>query len=186
MKIFRILVLAVVFVNAGDFSQSNDVSFGANISAGASMGGGVEVGFSLYKDGGFEIYNFLSLNGLGLKLIEDKYDYAAVFAQEKITFSYLLGSSIMSFIGFDYFRPYLFISGGFGGIFGKRYAPYKLPYYYEIFAGLGHEFITENGHTFFFELGGGTMNISSKLSDIPLNNTLGGNFKFLLGYRIYL
>lgn len=186
--IFRIFLLILVFgileAKAKDLIESNNLSFGVNLNTGTMMGAGAEFGFLMYKNGDFEIFNFISLNSTGLKLTEDKFDYVSLFAQEKITFSYLLGSSVVSHIGFDYFRPYLFISGGFGGIFGKKDG-YKLPYYWDGFAGLGHEFITQNGHTFFFELGGGAVGLTSKLSDKKLQNTLGGNFRVILGYRIY-
>lgn len=175
----RILIFCLIFgANlVGDDVLDGDFSLGAKLKTGVNMGAGAEFGFEIYEEDNFWIYNYLSLNALGLKLSSDKYNSIALFAGEKVAFGYLLSSSVMSHIGFSFFRPYLFIGAGLGGVVGKRDIP-KNTLYYEVFGGLGHEFISENGHVFYFEIGGGYMDLSKIYN-------LGGSFRVNLGYRKY-
>ena len=149
---------------------------------GAAMGGGVEAGFALYSTDLVQVRNAVSAQMRALKLQKEKYDSSALIFHEKLMAGILMGSSALSHIGFAYFRPYLFISGGFGLVSTKDTAMSKKPFYYEIQGGIGHEFITMSGHSVFFELGGGMGKLTHDLPEQIDNPTLGGT-KFLLGYR---
>ena len=170
-------------LNAVDFSEKSNLSLGAYADLGSTMGGGLEFGFSLYSAPSWQIRNIISMEMKGLKLQKNKIDSFALIFHEKIMAGLLMGSSVFSHIGFSYFRPYLFVSGGFGLVSTNGSAMGSAPFYYEIQGGLGHEFITTNGHTLFFEIGGGLGNLTYALPNQAKNATLGGMFKFLLGYR---
>lgn len=182
-KIVLIVALLCQVIVAKDFIDSSKFSIGVNLNTGANMGAGVEFGTSLYRHDLLELYNYLSLNTIGMKILNKKYDSSAIFIQEKLTLGYIMGSSLTSHIGFSYFRPYLFIAGGFGGLVGLNNLA-KVPYYWEVVAGLGHEFISQGGHAFFFELSGGVIELTSAIKDMNANAT-GGIFRVLVGYRYY-
>ena len=181
--LFIILLLVCVnALNAANFSEKSTLSLGAYGNFGAAMGGGVEFGFALYSTDLVQVRNAVSAEMRALKLQKEKYDSSALIFHEKLMAGILMGSSALSHIGFAYFRPYLFISGGFGLVATKDTAMDEKPFYYEIQGGIGHEFITMSGHSVFFELGGGMGKLTHDLPEQIDNPTL-GRTKFLLGYR---
>ena len=170
-------------LNAENFSDKSNLSFGVYADLGTTMGGGFEFGFALYSAPNWQLRNVISMEMKGLKLQKNSIDSFALIFHEKIMAGLFMGSSVTSYIGFSFFRPYLYVSGGFGLIDTDGSKMGASPYYYEIQAGLGHEFITTGGHTLFFELGGGLGNLTHSLPNQVKKATLGGMFKFLLGYR---
>ncbi|EEO25041.2 hypothetical protein HRAG_02098 [Helicobacter bilis ATCC 43879] len=168
---------------AKEFSQDSDYLIGVHARVGASMGVGIEFGMPIIKSGVVEWRNFIGAESFGMKLASTQYDTATLLFSDKMTLSYLTGSSVATAIGISYFRPYLFLSGGFGLTGGKYNSFGTSPYYGEVSAGIGHEFITKNGHTFFFEFGGGAMFIDKVVANQTL--TTQGTTKVLVGYRFY-
>ena len=168
---------------AKEFSQDSDYLIGVHARVGASMGVGIEFGMPIIKSGVVEWRNFIGAESFGMELASTQYDTAALLFSDKMTLSYLTGSSVAAAIGISYFRPYLFLSGGFGLTGGKYNSFGTSPYYGEVSAGIGHEFITKNGHTFFFEFGGGAMFIGKVVANQTL--TTQGTTKVLVGYRFY-
>ena len=183
--VILLLLLGCVGVNlsAENFSEKSNLSFGAYADLGSTFGGGLEFGFSMYSTASWQLRNIISMEMKGLKLQQNKYDSFALIFHEKIMAGLLMGSSVFSHIGFTYFRPYLYVSGAFGLVSTNGSAMGDSPYYYEIQGGLGHEFITLSGHSLFFEIGGGLGNLTHALPNQIKKATLGGMFKFLLGYR---
>lgn len=185
IKKYLILLLLLGSVNAlsaADFSEKSNLSFGAYANLGSAMGGGVEFGFSMYNTALLQFRNIISVEMKGLKLQENKYDSSALIFHEKIMVGLLMGSSVLSHMGFSYFRPYLHISGAFGLVSTNGSAMNESPFYYEIQGGIGHEFITSKGHSLFFEIGGGMSKLTHTLPNQIKDATLGGT-KILLGYR---
>lgn len=182
-KVIIFMLLTFCSVMAKDFLDKKYL-FGVHARVGAPMGGGVEFAFPIIKGNVFEWRNFLGIEAFGTNLIDTaSYDGTAMLFHEKMTFSYLVGSSVASAIGFSYFKPYLYVGGGFG-LIGSKYNTFgNEPYYAEVSAGIGHEFITERGHTFFFEFGGGSTFFVNALPQ--QKQTTKGITKVLLGYRIY-
>ncbi|CUU40474.1 hypothetical protein [Helicobacter typhlonius] len=182
----KLILLLCVLGNvcvAKDFAHNRTFSFGVYARTGAPMGAGLEFSFPLIKGEIVEWRNFISIEGFGLKLIDSKYDSAALLFNEKMVLSYLAGSNVVSAMGVTYFRPYLFISGGYALTGGKYNNFGEAPYYIEVSGGIGHEFISQNGHTFFFEFGGGSMFYSQAL--LNQRQTKQAITKVLLGYRKY-
>lgn len=171
--------------NAREFDENSNLSLGIYGDFGSSLGVGAEFGFALYSAPRWQLINIISVETKGLKLQATRYDTLALIFHEKLMAGLLFGSSVASHIGFSYFRPYLFLSGGFGLIHTDGVKMGREPYYYEVAAGLGHEFITENGHTLYFEFSGGIGNLTHPLPLQIKQATLGGLFKFALGYRWY-
>lgn len=181
--IFVLFLGVITNLNANNFSEKSNLSFGAYADLGTTYGGGLEFGFSLYSAPKWQLRNIISMEMKGLKLQKNAIDSFALIFHEKIMAGLLMGSSVTSYIGFAYFRPYLYISGGFGLIDTDGSKMGVSPFYYEIQAGIGHEFISTGGHSLFFELGGGLSNLTHSLPNQVKEATLGGMFKFLLGYR---
>ncbi|WP_147290004.1 hypothetical protein [Helicobacter didelphidarum] len=167
-----------------DLMAINALSVGVNLITGSTMGANVEFGFPLLKKGLFQWRNYLSVGGGALKLNADSdMDTNFLLFSEKMTFGVLSGSSLGSHAGFSYFHPYLFIGGGFGLLNNAKNAMSfgSAPYYYEVVAGIGHDFMTANGHSIFFEFGGGYASLTQK----GASGILGGFTRVLLGYRFY-
>lgn len=203
MKVIKIIVilLGLVLVSYGDerdipsyaqqdiqkapkdLMQIDTLSVGINLATGSMMGANLEFSFPLIKAGMFEWRNALSIGGGALKLRADSdMDTNFLLFSEKMTFGILAGSSLGAHLGFVYFRPYLFIGGGFGLLYAKDSISFgQSPYYYEATAGVGHEFITEGGHTLFFEFGGGYASLTKKI----ISGALGGFTRIWIGYRYY-
>lgn len=114
-------------VYATDFLEKNTYSIGINANVGGIMGGGVEFGFPIIKGDTLEWRNFISFNAYAVKLFNDKFDNTVPNLRKKMTLSYLTGSSVASRIGL--FRPYLFVSDGFGLIGGSIGSFTDIPYY---------------------------------------------------------
>lgn len=180
-----ILVLLFGAINAEDFSENSNLTIGAYGNFGSTMGVGVDFGFSLYSAPSWQLRNIISMEYKGLKLQSGGYDSSALIFHEKVMIGLLLGSSVASHIGFAYFRPYLYISGGFGLLHAKTSPMGSAPFYCEVQGGLGHEFITPEGHTLFFEIGGGVSALTHSLQGQVRNATLGGMVKTILGYRLH-
>lgn len=178
-----VLLLSAISANlkADDFSHESNLSLGAYADLGTTMGAGLEFGFALYSSPSWQLHNIISMEMKGLKLQHNRYDSFALIFHEKIMAGLLMGSSVTTYIGFSFFRPYFYVSGGFGLVSANGLG--SAPFYYEIQGGLGHEFISLGGHTLFFEIGGGISNLTYALPNQVKNATLGGMFKFLLGYR---
>lgn len=172
-------------LNAEDFSENSNLTIGAYGNFGSTMGIGVDFGFSFYSAPSWQFRNIISMEYKGLKLQSNVYDSSALIFHEKVLMSLLLGSSVASHIGFAYFRPYLYISGGFGLLHTKTSPMGNAPFYYEVQGGLGHEFITLGGHTLFFEIGGGVSNLTYPIDNQAKNATIGGMIKTILGYRLH-
>lgn len=161
------------------------MSLGVYANTGASMGGGVELGFSLFQDSLLSLRNSISLESKASKLFNDERFDSQIFGiYDKLSLGILTSSTIASSIGFEYFRPYLYLSGGYGFLSTKENLA-KTPQYWEVNAGMGHEFISHFGHTLFFELGGGVGKLTSNPINLSQNTPLGGMVKVLLGYRYH-
>lgn len=169
--------------NAENFSAKSNLSLGAYADLGTTFGGGLEFGFSLYSAEKWQLRNIISMEMKGLRIQRSQYDTFALIFHEKLMAGLLMNSSILSHIGFAYFRPYMYVSGAFGLVSTNSSIMRESPYYYEIQGGFGHEFITQRGHSLFFEIGGGISNLTHAMPNQVKNATLGGMFKFLLGYR---
>ncbi|MGX2982234.1 hypothetical protein [Helicobacter sp. 23-1045] len=189
LKKCAVLVLFVGFganLSAEDFSDKSSLTIGAYGNFGATMGVGVDFGFTIYSsDSLWQVRNIISMEYKGLKLQGGAYDSSALIFNEKVAFALLLGSSVSAHIDFSFFRPYLYVSGGFGLLGAKNSPMGNAPFYYEVQGGLGHEFITLGGHTLFFEIGGGISNITYPLPNQSKNATLGGMVKTIVGYRLH-
>lgn len=178
-----LVCLCAAALHAGEFSSQSRFSLGVYATPGSMMGGGVEFGAGLYQGEIIQLRNILALESKAAKLLDEGFDTNITSVQEKLTLGILGGASILSHIGFSYFRPYLYVGGGFGFVSGARSSFGSAPYYWEASAGLGHEFITRNGHGAFFELGGGVGELTSALGGLRENSALGGMFKVSIGYR---
>lgn len=183
MRSLVLLCSLVCCMVAKDFAESNRYVVGAYARVGAPMGVGLEFGVPLIKGELVEWRNFVGIEGFGAKLLDASYDSGALLLHEKMTLSYLTGSSVAAVLGVQYFRPYLFVAGGFGFVGGKYNSFGSAPHYAEVSAGIGHEFITQGGHAFFFEFGGGAFFYINALPQ--QKNATQGATKVVLGYRIY-
>lgn len=185
MKKYVLLILCVVYLYSGEFGEKSKISLGVYANTGASMGGGLELGFSLFQGSLISLRNSISLESKASKLFNDKNFDSQIFGIfDKLSLGILTGSTIASSIGFEYFRPYVYLSGGYGLLHTKENLT-KTPQYWEVSAGMGHEFISHFGHTLFFELGGGVGKLTSNPATLSQNTPLGGMVKVLLGYRYY-
>ncbi len=88
------------------------MSLGVYANTGASMGGGVELGFSLFQGSLLSLRNSISLESKASKLFNDERFDSQIFGiYDKLSLGILTSSTIASSIGFEYFRPYLYLSG---------------------------------------------------------------------------
>ena len=178
------LALCMVLANAGEFSSKSRFSIGVYATPGSMMGGGVEFGAGLYQGDILQLRNVIAIESKAAKLLGDeKFDSNLTGVQEKLLIGIFGGASIASYIGFSYFRPYLYVGGGFSWLNAATSSFAQAPYHWEISAGLGHEFISRSGHGAFFELGGGVGKLTSTLIGQSPNAPLGGMFKVSIGYR---
>lgn len=179
-----VLVCCVVFANAGEFSSKSRFSVGVYATPGSMMGGGVEFGAGLYQGDILQLRNIIAIESKAAKLLGDEqFDTNLTGVQEKLLIGVFGGASIASYIGFSYFRPYLYVGGGFSWLSAATSSFAHAPYYWEMSAGLGHEFISRSGHSAFFELGGGVGKLTATLANQSPNAPLGGMFKVSIGYR---
>ncbi|BDB64428.1 hypothetical protein T36_0880 [Helicobacter cinaedi] len=167
---YLLLLLCCFSLYAGEFGERSNISLGVYANTGASMGGGLELGFSLFQGSLLSLRNSISLESKASKLFNDERFDSQIFGiYDKLSLGILSGSTIASSIGFEYFRPYLYLSGGYG-LLGTKENLAKTPQYWEVSAGMGHEFISHFGHTLFFELGGGVGKLTTNpttLSQMP-------------------
>lgn len=184
-----LLMLAIgssVGLSAREWDSSSRFALGVYANTGASMGGGLELGFSLYQGQILQLRNTISIESKAAKFLqEESFDTNILGFYEKLSLGIFGGGSISSYIGFPYFRPYLFVGAGFGLVNTRTSSFAKAPYYWEISGGLGHEFISKSGHGVLFELGGGVARLTQALPDQRADAPLGGMFKVLLGYRYF-
>ena len=180
MKKYLLLLLCCFSLHAGEFGEKSKMSLGVYANTGASMGGGLELGFSLFQGSLLSLHNSISLESKASKLFNDERFDSQIFGiYDKLSLGILSGSTIASSIGFEYFRPYLY------GLLSTKEPIAKTPQYWEVSAGMGHEFISHFGHTLFFELGGGVGKLTTNPTTLSQNAPLGGIVKVLLGYRYY-
>lgn len=145
MKKYVLLILCVVCLYSGEFGEKSKISLGVYANTGASMGGGLELGFSLFQGSLLSLRNSISLESKASKLFNDERFDSQIFGiYDKLSLGILSGSTIASSIGFEYFRPYLYLSGGYGLLSTKENLA-KTPQYWEVSAGMGHEFISHFG-----------------------------------------
>ncbi len=112
MKKYLLFLLCFFSLYAGEFGEKSKMSLGVYANTGASMGGGVELGFSLFQGSLLSLRNSISLESKASKLFNDERFDSQIFGiYDKLSLGILTSSTIASSIGFEYFRPYLYLSG---------------------------------------------------------------------------
>lgn len=168
LKKICLFITAAVILAASSASYAADLSFGGGIALSRTKSGGYgEFGATIYKNDGFEMRNYLSIDGYGN--ISTDYNIGYLGFTEKITF----GMSSAQLDKNIFVLPYGFVAGNFSLVGAEGTALGDEPFYYEVYAGLGADIYSGKNMSIFVEAGGGYESFTSRL---PGYDVLGAGF----------
>ena len=166
-RVFLFITFTIIFV-ASSFSYAADLSFGGGIALSRTKSGGYgEFGATIFKNDGFEMRNYLLIDGYGN--ISTDYNIGYLGFTEKITF----GMSSSQLDKNIFVLPYGFVAGNFSLVGAEGSNLGEDPFYYEVYAGLGADIYSGKNMSIFVEAGGGFESFTSRL---PGYDVLGAGF----------
>lgn len=166
-KISLFMIISLIFA-VSSISYAADLSFGGGIALSRTKSGGYgEFGVTIFKNEGFEIRNYLSIDGYGN--INPAFNIGYLGFTEKITF----GMSSAQLDKNIFVLPYGFAAGNFSLVGAEGTALGEEPFYYEVYAGLGADLYSGKNMSIFVEAGGGFESFTSRL---PGYDVLGAGF----------
>lgn len=177
-KVF-LLFLVALFFTSYSLSYASDFSFGGGIALSRTKSGGYgEFGATIYKNNGFEMRNYLSIDGYGS--VNPSINIGYLGFTEKITF----GMSSSQLDNNIFVLPYGFVAGNFSLVGAEGTNLGEEPFYYEVYAGLGADIYSGKNISIFVEAGGG---FESFTSAIPGYDILGTGFaRINVGVRSFI
>lgn len=166
-KVFILFLVVMVFISTSSLYAA-DLSFGGGVALSRTKSGGYgEFGATLYKNGAFEMRNYLSIDGYGS--VNPSFNIGFLGFTEKITF----GMSSTQLDNNVFVLPYGFVAGNFSLVGANGTNLDEEPFYYEVYAGLGADIYSNKDLSIFIEAGGG---FELFTSSIPGYDVLGTGF----------